>query len=253
VSPRARKAWIAALLLALAAAGAVAWVGSRPPLDLKPLAERFLVATEQDVGRLLRETALKNAWSMTDLRGQILARRIQLGEFKGWLASEPLVREDAPGRPRQRLVATAAFERAPAGVRCTFHFVHRPGGWVLADFDVPVPTPAVRATATARAREVAEELVGLALGRRFEELYLRLGRRARREESSAALDQRLRPVLEGLGRFSTPEVTSFEPVEPGHRLRARTTAEGGQVVEVLVEIEFESTAWVGTRVELRRP
>jgi hypothetical protein len=252
VTRRALKRLGVVLLVLAAGVGAVVWLVPRTPLDLRPQAERLLKSTEADVPTLLRETALNNNWSSEELRAEILARRIGLGDFVAWVTTEPLEVDSRGARPRRRLVATARFQKVEQPVPVSFRFIHRPGGWVLGDFDVPLPQLTSGPARPELGRKAVEEVARLVLSRQTQDLHLRLGRRERRSVSLEELAGRVRPPLEGLGRFEKLEVASFEPLERGYEARVTSADEAGRAVEVKLQVEFEHTSWVVRRVQVDR-
>jgi hypothetical protein len=250
VTPGRRRLLLVGLI-AVVVAGLVA-LALHPGPDLTPLAERVLRAHEDEADTLLQETALGKAWDIVDLRTWLAHRTRLVGAFQGWAEVSPLERLEGAGAQRRRQHMKARFERAPEPLPARFDFVSRPGGWVVSDFEVLLPQPSGGPRVAERARVQAETLGRILASRRFGEVHARMDRRAKRAETLAALEARLRPRLKDLGKVEHVEVTELKEVGGTFDARLSARDEHGVAFTLHLRLVFELGEWFVQQVDVTR-
>ena len=251
---RTRKRLVKLGLLALLAGGVVYAMVLYPGPDLRPQVEEFLRASDADrVSDAVTRTGLMETWGLQDLLESARFRRGALGRFEAFESAEPLERLSDGPTPRRLLRARLRFAKAKEPVASTFTFTRGLTGWVLSDLDIPTPGAQGRPGQAERAKGDAEALAKKLASGEFGGAYEGFTRQARKALSSEAFDERMRPLLDGLG--APKEVRCLACEVEGARMRARVEVRYDTGLVRLIELDLlsEDGRWKATSVEVREP
>ncbi len=254
MQPRTRRRLVKWSLLALLAGAAIYGLVLRPGPDLRPPVEAFLRACDADrVSEAVAGTGLVETWGLQELMEAARFRRGALGRFQEIESAEPLERLHGGPTPRRLLRARLRFAKADQPVDSTFTFTRGGSGWVLSDMDIPTPSGAGRPGQAERAKGDAEALVRRLAAGEFHAAFDGFTRKARQATSPEAFDERMRPLLDGLGAASEVRCLTCEAQGSGRRARVEVRYDTGLVRVIELELLVEDGRWKATSVEVRTP
>ncbi len=254
MEPRTRNRLLKLGLLALLTCGVVYALVLHPGPDLRPQVEEFLRACDADrVSEAMTRTALGQTWELQDLLETTRYRRGALGRFQAFESAEPLERLADGSAPRRLLRARLRFAKVKDPVASTFTFARGTSGWILSDFDIPTPSAQGRRGQVERAKGDAEALARNLAKSEFVAAYERFTREARMATSATAFEERLLPLLDGLGAPNAVRCLAAEPRGTAVAARVEVRYDTGLVRLIELEMRSEDGRWKATSVEVRTP
>jgi hypothetical protein len=254
MAPRTRKRLVTWGLLALLVGGAVYALALHPGPDLRPQVEAFLRACDDDrVAEAMRGTGLMETWGQQELLETARFRRGTLGRFQEIESAEPLERLPGGSRPRRLLRVRLRFALTDQPLASTFTFTRGGSGWVLSDLDIPMPSGMAWPGQAERAKGDAEALARRLASREFQAAFEGFTRQTRRTTSLEAFEERMRPLLDGLGIAREVRCVACEAHGETTRARVEVRYDTGALRQIELELQTENGRWKATSVEVRTP